>query len=318
MLLMSPSDLAPNGIGLKSEWQARWGRENCIIWGRTRHADFGPQSHTLSIRAVWGGVEHCHVKGRTIAVDDDNFLILNHGQVYATSIRAERPVESLIICFRPELVERIHDEASSALEHRQRRDVPAEGPLSFFENLQPHGPIVTPVLRFIRAHLARGVTDAAWYDEQLRFLLSRMRSHHEKLLELVDSLALVRRGTRREVYRRVALARDYLHTYYDQNIDLDTLANSAYLSKYHFLRVFTLVHGVTPCTYLQRKRVTVAARLLRSTDMTAGEVAASVGFADESTLGRQLRRWLKVTARQIRATQTRTHLPASAKRSAGA
>jgi AraC family transcriptional regulator len=160
---------------------------------------------------------------------------------------------------------------------------------------------VSPVLRFIRAHISRGVLDEAWYDEQLTFLLARMQCHHRQLSEQVDRIALIRPATRREVYRRISLATDFLHTHYAQDVDLTTLAKMAYLSKYHFLRLFSLVHGVTPRTYLQRKRISVAIRLLESTRMTMSEVAASVGFAEESTLVRQMRRWTQLTPRQVRA-----------------
>jgi AraC-like DNA-binding protein len=140
-----------------------------------------------------------------------------------------------------------------------------------------------------------------WYDEQLTFLLARMQCHHERLLEQVDRIALIRPATRREVYRRISLSTDFLHTHYAQGVDLTTLAKMAYLSKYHFLRLFSLVHGMTPRTYLQRKRISVAIRLLESTRMTMSEVAASVGFAEESTLVRQMRRWTQLTPRQVRA-----------------
>ncbi len=92
-----------------------------------------------------------------------------------------------------------------------------------------------------------------------------------------------------------------MHTHYAQDVDLATLAKMAYLSKYHFLRLFTLVHGMTPRTYLQRKRIGVAIRLLESTRMTMSQVSASVGFAEESTLVRQMRRWTQMTPRQVRA-----------------
>ena len=95
MLLRSLPDLAQSNAEFQSGFQSKWGRENCILWGRARQAEFGPCTHTLSIRAAWGGVEHCYVNGRTLAVDDDNFLILNHGQIYSTSIRSAQPVESL-------------------------------------------------------------------------------------------------------------------------------------------------------------------------------------------------------------------------------
>jgi AraC family transcriptional regulator len=256
--------------------------ENCIVWGRARHAEAGPFAYPLSIRAVWGGTQHCQVDGRTIAVDDDNFLILNPGRVCSTSIHAAQPVESLTICFSPELAGDLGD------------------PPEFIENLQPHDGVVSPVLRFIRAHLARGVVDDAWYEEQMVFLLERMRSRHTRLLEQIDQIALVRPATRREAFRRVGLATDFLHANYAQDVDLGTLARIAYLSKYHFLRLFTLIHGITPRKYLQRKRVDVAVRLLESTQLPISEVTASVGFAFESTLLRQIRRRTKLSPRQLR------------------
>jgi AraC family transcriptional regulator len=301
MLLRSLPDLTQSDTEFQTWFQSKWGRENCIIWGRTRLAEFGPCTHTLSIRAAWGGVEHCYVNGRTLAVDDDNFLILNHGQIYSTGIRSVQPVESLAICFKPELAEQVYSEVSASIEQALARgDAPAERTPDFMENLHPHENSVSPVLRFIRAHASRGVADESWYDEQLVFLLARMQCHHRRLLEQVERIALIRPATRREVYRRISLATDFLHTNYSQGVDLSTLAKMAYLSKYHFLRLFTLVHGVTPRTYLQRKRIGVAIRLLESTRMTMSEVSASVGFAEESTLVRQMRRWTKLTPRQVR------------------
>ena len=88
MLIRSLAESSRRDTALPASFHARWGRENCIIWGRSGYMEFGPYTHTLSIRAAWGGAQHCHFNGRTVAIDDDNFLILNHGRVYSTSIRA--------------------------------------------------------------------------------------------------------------------------------------------------------------------------------------------------------------------------------------
>jgi AraC family transcriptional regulator len=276
---------------------ARWGRESCILWGRVRHADFGPCTHTLSIRAAWGGVECCHVDGRTIGVDDDNFLILNHGCIYSSSIRSAQPVESLAICFGPRLVEQIHFDGGSS---------------QFLEHLRPHDAMVSPMLHSIRQALAAGCEDEAWYDEQLTVLLERMRAHQEQLLDRVDRLALIRANTRRDVYRRIARATDLLHSKYGNGVDLTELANCAAMSKYHFLRLFKLVHGLTPHPYLQRKRIGAAVRLLESTSLTVREVAVKVGFADDSTLVRQMRRWTHRTPGQVRAAAVNPPRPSPA------
>jgi AraC family transcriptional regulator len=302
LLLRTLADLSIGNSPQHDFFRAKWGRESTIMWGRARHAEFGPQPHTLSIRAVWGGTQHCHVGGRTIAVDDDNFLILNHGRIVSTSIRATHAVESLTICFAPEFAGMVHEEAGLTLEQAlDRAGSPAVAAPEFLENLQRHENMVSPVLRFIRAHLCRGLADDTWYEEQLLFLLERMRARQSKLARQIEELGMIRAATRREAFRRVGLATDYLHAHYSGNVDLETLAGIACLSKFHFLRLFTLIHGVTPRAYLQRKRVDVAVRLLESTELAVSEVAANVGFAYESTLLRHVRRRLKLSPRQLRS-----------------
>jgi AraC family transcriptional regulator len=301
LLLRSLPDLASSDAESQESLRAKCGRHNCIIWGRARRADFGPYPDRLSIRAVWGGTQYCHLNGRTIAVDDDCFLILNQGRIYSTSIRATQPVESLTVCFQPEMVGQVYADADASIEQAlDRGGGAAEGSTEFIENLQPHEGTVSPILKFIRAHLCRGLIDEDWYEEQLIFLLERMRCRQGKVLQQIDELALIRPATRREAYRRVALATDFLLTHYVEDVDLDTLAGMAYLSKFHFLRLFRLIHGVTPRTYLQRKRVDVALRLLGTTQLSIKEVAASVGFAYESTLLRHVRSRTKLSPRQIR------------------
>ncbi len=257
--------------------------------------------HTLSIRAAWGGTELCRVGGREIGIDDDNFLILNHGRSYSSSFRATHPMESLVICFRPGLAEGACGAMAVSLE-RALADGPAvrRREPEFIENLQPHDRCVTPVLRFIRAHALQGLDDESWYEEQLHFLLERMQRHCSQVQERVQSLQLARAATRREVFRRIGYATDFMQTHYARSIDLDEIAKVACLSKYHFLRLFALVHGMTPFSYLQRKRARVALRLLRTTAFTVAEVACSVGFGQRTTVLRQIRRWTGLRPLQIR------------------
>ncbi len=277
LLLPSLPDRGSVAAAQFDSYCARSAPESWIVWGRARRADVARYPGALAIRAVWGGTQYCHVNARTIAVDDDNFLILNEGTACSTSIDADYPVETLTIGFRP-------------------------GPGdSFDENLRPHDRVVSPVLQFIRAHLARGLVDEGWYEEQLEFLRARMHHGQRRLHEQTERLESVRTTTRHEVRRRIAMATDYLHTYYSRKVSLAMLARTACLSKFHFLRLFTLMHGVTPHAYLQRKRVNVAVRLLESTRMSVAEIAANVGFAFESTLLRQVRRHTQLSPRELRA-----------------
>ena len=138
MLIRSLPDSSWEDAEFQREFQSRWGRESCIIWGRARRAEFGPYTHTLSIRAAWGGAEYCRVDGRTIAVDDDNFLILNHGQIYrrasAQSARSN-PWRSAFSRrwssgFAARRLSRSSRRCGAAMRRRTA--------LGFFQNLHPH------------------------------------------------------------------------------------------------------------------------------------------------------------------------------------
>jgi AraC family transcriptional regulator len=145
-----------------------------------------------------------------------------------------------------------------------------------------------------------GIEDELWYEQQFNFLLERLlRAHHEGLA-FVDALGMVRRATRREIRRRIGWSTDFINTYYMRPLGMAELARSASLSRFHFIRLFRAIHGLTPFAFLQRKRAAVAARLLRSTRLGQAAVAKRVGFESRSTMFRHLRRHAGASVRGLR------------------
>ena len=80
----------------------------------------------------------------------------------------------------------------------------------------------------------------------------------------------------------VRTAVGYIHSHYHEQIDLDTLAATVKLSKYHFLREFKAATGQTPVAYINTVRIKRAERLLREGGMTVAEVAEACGFVSHS------------------------------------
>ena len=93
----------------------------------------------------------------------------------------------------------------------------------------------------------------------------------------MQRLPVLKAATQREIYRRIALAVDLVHSSYEQDIGLAEMARAACLSKFHFLRLFTELHGITPHAYLQRKRALAAGRLLDAGQLTAARWRARSG-----------------------------------------
>ena len=98
-----------------------------------------------------------------------------------------------------------------------------------------------------------------------------------------------RPGTRHEIFRRLGLCIDFIHSNYRHSIGLAEIAAAAHLSPYHCLRLFKSVHGCTPVAYLRQRRLHAAERMLRESADTVDEIAARIGIASRTTLFRQLR-----------------------------
>ncbi len=70
---------------------------------------------------------------------------------------------------------------------------------------------------------------------------------------------------------------------------LADLAREAGMSRYHFLRVFREVVGVTPHQFVLRRRMHRAAVRLRRSDESVSAIAFAEGFEDLSTFNRRFR-----------------------------
>jgi len=282
----------PENAAYREAFYRRWGVENAIVCGTGRAAEYMPWRQRLSIKLARGGRERYFVDGRSIAVDDDSFLILNDNRVYGSRFDSNSELESFSVFFRPGMAEEILGAMRIPVERAlDRGNAATQQPVEFTEALHPHDSTVSPVLRYIQYGVRSGVDDGDWYEEQFQFLLERMLVHQRRVTEQLELLPALKSATRREVGRRLALAVDLVHAGYEDDIGLPDMARAACLSKFHFLRLFTELYGLTPHAFLQRKRALAAARLLERGGHSATAVATRVGFNSRATMARQLRRW---------------------------
>jgi len=84
------------------------------------------------------------------------------------------------------------------------------------------------------------------------------------------------------VDRRLRRALEFMHDNYERELALEEIAASAYLSEFHFARLFKQVTGATPHVYLANLRIEKARRLLADTAHPIIEVAAMVGYQSQS------------------------------------
>ena len=80
-----------------------------------------------------------------------------------------------------------------------------------------------------------------------------------------------------DIYQRIATAKVYIDENYHESIDLEEISQHAFLSRFHFHRLFTKIYRRTPHQYLTQKRLDKAKDLL-SQNKAVTEVCNEVGF----------------------------------------
>lgn len=278
----------------------RWGHESAVISARTRLVEYPEYRQLLSIKAARGGTENYFVDGRRVAVDDDTYLILNHGRSYSSRIEAMRPVHSFSIFFDTHVTAEVRQALLQPASQMLVEEVDEEHAVEFSETLFAHDGVVSPVLRYIRSIVDRGLQDEMWLEEQLRFLMMRMLKSHHNRLRLVSSISSVKSATRRELLNRMHLGIDFIYTRYCDPIGLRDIASAARLSQFHFLRTFKSVHGMTPSAFLNRTRAAKALRLLQTTSLPITTIADHVGFGSRTSLYRHIVTYYGKTPTRLR------------------
>jgi AraC-like DNA-binding protein len=130
--------------------------------------------------------------------------------------------------------------------------------------------------------------------------------HARPRLDLLEAISIpdtpppVHGGLSPGALRRVRM---YIEEHLVERIRLADLAAVAGLSVYHFAREFKRTVGLSPHSYVTRRRVEGAQEMLASTDRPLSDVALACGFFDQSHLARHFREFAGVTPAEYRWSQ---------------
>lgn len=98
----------------------------------------------------------------------------------------------------------------------------------------------------------------------------------------------------------VMAAIGYIEDHLQEKLDLETVANGVHYSKYHLHRMFTNAVGLTIQTYVQRRRLTEAAKLLVFSDRPILEIALVAGYGSQQAFSDIFKAMYKKSPNQYR------------------
>lgn len=235
----------------------------------------------LSLKCMFNGQARYHLYGgREYIVDDANCLVLNEGTPYAIEKASRTPVETFCIFFPPWMLSTVLDgllkDQGGLLDNPGLASAASHG---FYEKTYSFAELDSRRIQALRKCSASGAMEALWAEQQIYLLLSDLLGIHESVEHRIARLPHARLSTRRELYRRIHWAVDYIHSCPQDTLSIARLASVAAMSPYHFLRSFRAITGLSPHDYVARYRLERACDLLRRERVSVTEIAGLVGFA---------------------------------------
>lgn len=191
----------------------------------------------------------------------------------------------------------LDDTVLSSLAGRHFADQPNVPVLQFAERNED--PAIASIASVMAANAAGtdagdGAADRTYADSLAQVLGIHLLRHYAGHAKPTGPATSGRRS------RAVEKAIDFIEQHYRSAITLDDMAAAAFLSPYHFSRLFRRKTGLTPHQYLVRKRVEAARELIGGQRQTSlSDIATSVGFYDQSHLTRHFRRQFGTTPGRI-------------------
>ncbi|MBP3961944.1 helix-turn-helix transcriptional regulator [Paenibacillus lignilyticus] len=124
-------------------------------------------------------------------------------------------------------------------------------------------------------------------------------AHHTQCQGLLMSILADLSGIKQEqetktegqqkIKTKMVLIRNYIANRFNENIQHSELEAMSGLSRNYIIIKFRHAFGITPFEYLTRVRIERAKELAIQTNMSIGEIANAVGYADVHTFGRMFK-----------------------------
>lgn len=93
---------------------------------------------------------------------------------------------------------------------------------------------------------------------------------------------------------------DYMEEHLLDDISIESIAKQANVSEFHFQRIFSVLTDITVGDYLRRRRLTLAAQELSTTDRKIIDIALKYGYDTPESFSKAFRRQHGITPSQAR------------------
>lgn len=269
----------------------RLSNNNSISLENQRYAQGDYLNEDFTLKFVFSGSKSYKINGRSLTVYPDYFLSMNKNTSFESSILSREYVQSLSVSFSSTFV-------NDTLAAFTKPTSFLLDNFSTYNSLEPYFPEsllrVKRNLKFNLKHIGRyihtNISDDNLLEEYLHHtFINYAEIVFSDVLLKEDCLNCSKKNTKKELIKRLGIAKDFMYCYYNQPITLAEIAANSCLSVNHLLRTFKQAFGETPYQFLTKIRLMRANDLLKNSRYPLNEVVSMVGFECSSSFIRLYR-----------------------------
>lgn len=246
----------------------------------------------FSIKYVLSGREFYSLGGKEHVPRAGEYLLINDGREVET--RPSKGSEGISIFLESGLINEVYHSLVSTEEYMLDNAVfdPAKPNPEFLEHTFRHRDRLGDRLQQLRSVARKSAEDKVPLPKASYYWIAEGLIQSQKKVRLeIGNIKRIKKSTRIELYRRVLIAKDYIHDTSNTGFNLDLVAKHAGLSKYHLIRTFHSAFGVTPHQYHVFCKVNTAKNYLLNDPSSLEVIAYLSGFNDVFSFSKTFKKW---------------------------
>jgi len=255
------------------------------------------RSENFSFHFVLQGNADVYLNNRTIKLYPDCFLILNSGTHFTSLINSPTEAQILSLSFDVKFINDFINSWTRKNHHLLNGNIPSRlEPYFFSETMHSFNGDIKYNIAHLGRLISKGSRNELLMNEYLyHTLINYFVISYKEIFQRAEKLQVSNQATRTEIYRRLAIAKDYLYSNYDKDINIEDITSEACMSRTHLFSMFKQVYDLTPHQFLVQIRLKRAQFLLRKTDYSVNQIVSLVGFDSPNSFIRLFRTKFHVT-----------------------
>jgi len=245
----------------------------------------------LSIKIVSEGLERYSVNNRNYKLEANSYLIVNKSDALEVNVKTDSITKGVCIYPPQDLIDEVFNfrlkSEKELLEFENHNDKK----ITFTQKKNAMMETSTGV--FLKQHLPQITASSSQFtSKDFNNLYIQLAEHLVNDQLQIDAQLMnfssSKKQTKEELYRRISLAKDYIHENYKEKIIIEDLATVSCLSKYHFLRSFRDFYKCTPYQYILHLKLKDAQQLFAN-GFSYSHISEAIGFSDPKNLRKALK-----------------------------